>query len=292
VTKAKSTRASGERKRKAGREEASPNPPVAQSAAPVIAPPGPIRPPPKPADFAALEAKALEGASGTPAPAVPPNTLPTNDNVPLAKGGPIALLMVANLDDEEGFKSLVRALQGTQPRDDADRATVEQLKLAQEFGRLLSVAVTEGRDSPLWKRMEDALNLLRGVQMARRAVVEILADLVHYKRRTDEFQASHPDYVSHPEMAPDSQIAQALRALKSVDQAFAKVTGAKLKELLDRPRLGAVGIAVELSIAHGVFGDKLKDSETGKKPAQQKRRIRGLYDEALRVGRTKSQSTT
>jgi hypothetical protein len=216
----------------------------------------------------------------------------TKYNVPLAYGGPIALLGVANLNVEGGVESFVRALQGMGPRRAEERCTVEQLKLAQEFGRALSMAVTEGRDSPLWKRMGDALDTLRGKQMGRRGVVKILGDLLSRKRATDHLLKTRPDYAGPPEMTLEYGIDNTRAALATIDPAFAKVTSAKLKELLDRPRLGAVGIAVELSIAYGIFGDKLKDSETGRKLAQQKRRIRGLYDEARRVGRTESQSTT
>jgi hypothetical protein len=235
-------------------------------------------------DYVALEAKALEVTSGTgadtseangtattqageeQATGTPGNTFPTKYDVPRAHGGPIALLMVANLNVEGGVASFGRALQGMGPRRAEERCTVEQLKLAQEFGRALSMSVTQGRDSPLWKHMRDALVTLRGTQMERRAVVEILGELLLHKRGTDDLLEMRPDYVDPPGMSLNSCIDHTRATLATIDPAFGVVTGDELRTLIDGAgsphNIGPIGIAVKLSMKCGAFGDAQKEHET------------------------------
>jgi hypothetical protein len=184
------------------------------------------------------------------------------------------LLVVANLDAEEGFKSLVRALQGMQPRDDADRATVEQLKLAQEMGRALSVAVIEGKDSPLWKCMGSALKTIRGT--GRVAVVKNLEELLHYKRGTDLLKAS-PNPVDSPAMSLDAEIARVLKALAGVAPAFVAVTKDELRNLIEGKgsahNIGVIGMAVKLSRQCGAFGDQKRTAKN----------VRQAYEAAMKM---------
>jgi hypothetical protein len=213
--------------------------------------------------------------------AEPHDPLPTKYDVPLARGGPIALLMVADLDTPED----VRSLQAMFSSDRGQRATVEQLRLAQEVGRLLCIAMHQGRRSQLWKRMPAGLHQMRGREMARRAVVEVLTELLRFRRDTDRLLKLYPNHVDLPREGVDFRVGKAIEELAAIDPRLARVTPSELKELLNHPRLEAVGIAVELSLRHAVFGDKLTPMESRAKAAARKRRIRGLYDEAIRQGR-------
>jgi hypothetical protein len=206
---------------------------------------------------------------------VPERPAPTVFDVPLARGGPVALLMVANLDTSEEVK-LLRGMHS----HDGEPATIDQLRDAQKMGRLISLALFGGQKSDLWGVLPPALNDLLGVQKGRRAVIELANSLLNFRKRTEEFlQAGGTDPTPD---AWDREIERTIAILREVDVAFAALGREVVVSLFQgtgSPKnIEGIGLAVKLSMACGAFGDAKPSHETTTTAVK---RVRRNYEKAL-----------
>jgi hypothetical protein len=233
------------------------------------------------------EAKALKwyrknmGAPGGP-------TDPTFD-VPLARGGVIAMLMRADLSSQAGADHFFRFFSTV----DGTRPSLEQLRMAQEIGRFLNAAIMNGGNPENWELVRRARDELSSVEGKRCVAVAFLAELREYRERDDAFRAKFPNAPEHPGAGTEFRAFKTLETLVTLDQRFASVNVCELVRVVREDQLGPVGIAVKLSLRCGAFDDALTNAEReSPKLAQREKRTRGLYDAALRKARERQQKSS
>jgi hypothetical protein len=200
---------------------------------------------------------------------------PTPYDVPLARGGPIAMLMVADLHEP----AHIRMLQGMHSHE-GEPASVEQLKDAQRIARILSMAMFGGKQSALWNEIPKALASLLTVARKRRAVVGIADFLLNFRKRTDEFLMT-----GGVDPIPDAwneQVDKALDSLIVIDGAFASLSRPAMVSLFhgegSAKNIKGIGLAVKLSTTCGALGDGKRRHET---QDQATKRVRRNYEKAL-----------
>jgi hypothetical protein len=204
---------------------------------------------------------------------------PTFD-VMLAKGGPIARLMRADLSSQKGADHYFCDLHTA----DGSRPTLEQLRKAQAIGRALDVAIMSGSNPENWELVGRAHNELRATLARRSAAVAVLAELRAYRERDDQFRQRRAErglapHVDGPGEGLSFRATKAREDLVRLDQRFASVTPAALAALACEPKLGARGMAVRLSLSTGAFDDGKRENEAD---AAAIKRVKKNYEKGSR----------
>lgn len=207
-------------------------------------------------------------------------------DVPLANGGPIALLMCADLSTTGGADRVMSRLRSST----GSRPSLEQLQMAQDIGRALNAAILYGHAPAIWKLVAKARELLFGIEGKRVAILNLVHELVGYWENEKVVAKKFPTRKDEPGQL-ESRCDKAIQQMAALDDQFASLRPRDLAAMIGND-LEAVGLATKLSIACGAFGDVLTEEEKGRKLTQQERRIRGRYEAALRVARGPGESTT
>jgi hypothetical protein len=201
-------------------------------------------------------------------------------DVPLAAGGVLALLMRADLSTQEGADHFFRMHSTT----DGSRPSLDHLRLAQAIGRALDASIMNGSNPANWELVRRAHDDLDATMPKRCAAVAVLRDLRAYRERDDKFRARFPNHRDHPGEGTEFRAWKALESLACLDARFVPAIHSRaacvcdLVRLARHPKLGAIGMAVKLSLDCGAFGDAQAPHEDARKAY---RRVKRNYEKAM-----------
>jgi len=195
---------------------------------------------------------------------------PDRFDVPLASGGELALLMYADLSNQEGadhfLEKFRRAAKGSKP------PSLDQLRIAKALGRGIAAALLAGDDPGCWELVKRAHAAMFARMNKRRAVVAAIADLHGYLKRDAKMRQSRttrkrPAHVDGPGEGPNFRAAKTLDQLIGLDASFKSdnVDIDILMKFVRSPKLAPLGIATKLSLLCGAFGDKTEPHEAKEK---------------------------
>ena len=200
-------------------------------------------------------------------------------DVMLAKGGAAALLMRAEVETEVGRQQFLANFSWPQ---DVRPPTLEQLKIARALCASVAAAIMIGDDPFIWAQVSRALGEVGSKTNSRLAALEVVEDVLNYRKRCDEYISSYPAERAEVDEELDTRCRQALVHLGQIDPRFESATIERFLELLRASNIGRVGIAVKLTMETGAFGSERRRNETEKEYLQ---RVRKDFDEATAAQR-------
>jgi hypothetical protein len=164
----------------------------------------------------------------------------------LAKGGPMALLMRADLSSEAGAARFFTHY-STPRRDDGSHPgpSLEQLRLAQAIGRGLEQAIMSGDGANAWRLVRRAHDALFPKQDALLEVVNIFDELMSQRGRDEIFFERGGLAVDSPGQGLEWRASTLRERLIGLDPRFFEVCVCRLVEVVKRLDLSAIGMAVQ-----------------------------------------------
>jgi hypothetical protein len=185
----------------------------------------------------------------------------------LVHGGPVALLMVADLTSDataEAFRSRM-----VQPR--TSRPTLANLRLARTLCNLVDLAIATGTPE-LWLLLQRIYDATVATEVRRASAVDVFERAAAWFQRARDAESANAKLAAHFEPRRAEIVRETRTSLLGLDPRFEAATDARVREAIDgvrphpkgrggRGNVGALHQLAELSVERGAFGDCQREGE-------------------------------